>query len=61
MITATLNANEVNGLIRVGDDTFGAFWQNGDGKWSVRVEGFSVAVVPTLAAVRAFARSALSG
>lgn len=58
--TATLNANQVNGIVRVQGEAMGAFWQNGNGRWSVRIEGFSVTVVPTLAAVRRHVRETLA-
>jgi hypothetical protein len=59
-ITTTLNANGVNGIIRVNGEAMGAYWATSDGKWGVRVDGFPTAVVATRTAVRAFALSALS-
>lgn len=59
-ITTTLNANGVNGIIRVDGEAMGAYWATSDGKWGVRVEGFPTAVVPSRAAVRRLAVDCLS-
>jgi len=46
------------GTVMVDGRIAGRFWMNGDGKWSVRLDGFPVAVVPSKVAVCVLAASA---
>ncbi len=61
MITFRMNEDQVttSGTISKDGAVVGGFWSNGDGRWSVRIDGFPVAVVPKTG-IRRFVYSALT-
>lgn len=61
MIMFRMNKDQVttSGTISTNGHQVGGFWNNGDGRWSVRIDGFPVAVMPKTD-IRRFVYSALS-
>lgn len=49
------------GTISKSGQPVGGFWDNGDGRWWVRIDGFSVALVASKSQVRNFTHRALTG
>ena len=58
MIRLMTHADKISGIVQNNGRSVGGFWENSDGKWSVRLDGFPVSVVPTKKAVRALAVAA---
>lgn len=61
MIMFRMNKDQIttSGTISKSGQPVGAFWANGDGRWSVRIDGSPVAVMPKTD-IRRFVYSALS-
>lgn len=57
MIELMTHADHISGIVRRDGKSVGGFWQNSDSKWSVRIDGHPVAVVPSKKDVRKFAVS----